>query len=67
MTEREIVSATRVVLERMKVLIEPSAAVGVAAVLSERFRALPDLKNVGVILCGGNLDLDNLPWKMLPT
>ena len=42
-----------------------SAAVGVAAVLSEKFQALPaqDLKNVGVILCGGNVDLDNLPWK----
>ncbi|KAL9980712.1 hypothetical protein ACROYT_G009339 [Oculina patagonica] len=62
-TEEEIISAMRVVWERMKLLIEPSAAVGVAAVLSERFKALPDLKNVGVILCGGNVDLDNLPWK----
>ena len=49
----------------MKLMIESSAAVGVAAVLSEKFQALPaqDLKNVGIILCGGNVDLDNLPWK----
>ncbi|XP_058973239.2 serine racemase-like isoform X2 [Pocillopora verrucosa] len=62
-TEEEIVTAMRVLWERMKLLIEPSAAVGVAAILSERFRALPNLRNVAVVLCGGNVDLDNLPWK----
>jgi len=64
-TEEEIISAMRLVWERMKLLIEPSAAVGVAAVLTERFQEIPaqDLKNVAVILCGGNVDLDNLPWK----
>ena len=64
-TEEEIISAMRLVWERMKLMIESSAAVGVAAVLSEKFKALPaqDLKNVGVIFCGGNVDLDNLPWK----
>ena len=64
-TEEEIISAMRLVWERMKLLIEPSAAVGVAAVLCEKFKSLPahEIKNVGVILCGGNVDLDNLPWK----
>ena len=64
-TEEEIISAMRLVWERMKLMIESSAAVGVAAVLSEKFQALPaqDMKKVGVILCGGNVDLDNLPWK----
>jgi len=63
--EEEIISAMRLVWERMKLMIESSAAVGVAAVLSEKFKALPahEIKNVGVILCGGNVDLDNLPWK----
>ena len=63
--EEEIISAWRLVWERMKLMIESSAAVGVAAVLSEKFQALPaqDLKNVGIILCGGNVDLDSLPWK----
>ena len=64
-TEEDIISAWRLVWERMKLMIESSAALGVAAVLSEKFQALPaqDLKNVGIILCGGNVDLDNLPWK----
>ena len=64
-TEEEIISSMRLVWERMKLLIEPSAAVGVAAVLSEKFKALPlqGLTNVAVVLCGGNADLDNLPWK----
>ena len=64
-TEEEIISAMRLVWERMKLLIEPSAAVGVAAVLTDEFQEIPpqDLKNVAVILCGGNVDLDNLPWK----
>ena len=64
-TEEEIISAWRLVWERMKLMIESSAAVGVAAVLTEKFQALTseDLKNVGIILCGGNVDLENLPWK----
>ena len=64
-TEEEIISAWRLVWERMKLMIESSAAVGVAAVLSEKFQVSvsEDLKNVGIILCGGNVDLENLPWK----
>ncbi len=52
------------VWERMKVVIEPSAACSVAAVLKEDFRRLvgTDVKKVGVILCGGNADLDKIPW-----
>ena len=61
-SEEEIVSAMRLVWERMKIVIEPSAAVAVAAVLCEEFRALEGLDHVGVILSGGNVDLDNLPW-----
>jgi len=61
-SEDEIVSAMRLVLERMKLVIEPSAAVGLAAVLSDEFRALDRLGRVGVVLSGGNVDLDCLPW-----
>lgn len=61
-TEEEIIVAMRLVWERAKLVIEPSAAVAVAAVLSEEFRALEGLKRVGVILSGGNVDLDRLPW-----
>ncbi|MEM7230120.1 MAG: pyridoxal-phosphate dependent enzyme [Planctomycetota bacterium] len=61
--DEAIVAEMRFVWERMKVVIEPSAAVGVAAALSETFMALDGFDRVGVILCGGNLDLDRLPWQ----
>jgi threonine dehydratase/serine racemase len=61
-TEEEIVRAMRLAWERAKLLIEPSAAVAVAAVLTESFRATPGLERVGVVLSGGNVNLDRLPW-----
>lgn len=63
-TEDEIISATRLVLERMKIVIEPSSGVVLAAVLTDKFKQMTaEMKNVAVLLCGGNLDLDNLPWN----
>jgi len=61
-TEEEIVAAMRLVYMRMKIVIEPSAAVGVAVALSERFRSLKGIERVGVVICGGNTDLDAFPW-----
>jgi threonine dehydratase len=61
--DEEIMSAMRLVWERAKCVVEPSAAVAVAAVLGEEFRQLPGLARVGVILSGGNVDLERLPWK----
>lgn len=61
-TEEQIVAAMRLVWERMKLVIEPSAAVGVAVVLSDEFKALAGIITVGVVICGGNVDLDHLPW-----
>ena len=55
-----IVSAMRQVWERMKILIEPSAAVPVAALLERKLDISG--KRAGVILSGGNVDLDALPW-----
>jgi serine racemase len=48
----------------MNITVEPSAACTVAAVLSPKFKEMagPDVKRVGVVLCGGNVNLDNLPW-----
>ncbi len=55
--------AMRLVMEAMKLVIEPSAAVGVAAVLDPAFGGMmPDARRVGIVLCGGNVDLDRLPW-----
>jgi len=58
--EHEIIEAMRFVWERMKTVIEPSAAVPVAAVLSGRIDISG--RRAGVIISGGNADLDNLPW-----
>ncbi|CAM9315971.1 unnamed protein product, partial [Phaeothamnion confervicola] len=59
-SEDEIRRWMRVVYERMKLVIEPSSAVGVAVVMSPEFRAMPELERVGVILCGGNVDAAQL-------
>jgi threonine dehydratase len=59
-SEAAIVSAMRLTWEIMKIVIEPSAAVPVAVLLD---RALPVTgQRVGVILSGGNVDLDRLPF-----
>jgi threonine dehydratase len=57
-SEEEIVEAMRFLLLRMKILAEPSGAVGVAAVLSGKLP--PGLRNIGVVISGGNVDLDFL-------
>jgi threonine dehydratase/serine racemase len=61
-SEAVIIAAMRLAWERAKLLIEPSSAVALAAALSERFRALSGLSRVGIMLTGGNVDLDHLPW-----
>jgi threonine dehydratase len=58
--EESIVAAMRHVWERMKVLIEPSAAVPLAAILEGGIET--GGKRIGIILSGGNVDLDSLPW-----
>ncbi|XP_053562189.1 serine racemase isoform X2 [Bombina bombina] len=68
-SEEEIKVSTRLVWERMKLLIEPTAGLGLAAVLSNRFQEIAgDIQNICVVLCGGNVDLVNADWlKDLPT
>lgn len=63
-TEEEIIAAMRLAWERAKLLIEPSAAVPLAAMLSAEGKTLTGIEHVGVILSGGNVNLDELPWKM---
>lgn len=59
----EMVEATKLVFKRMKLVIELSAGAAVAAVLSDKMKTeYPGLKNIGIILCGGNIDIDLLPW-----
>lgn len=64
-TDMEMIESMKFVFQRMKLAIEVSAAAGIAAVQGLQFKALAqryDFKNVGIILCGGNTDLDKLPW-----
>ncbi len=58
--EEEIVAAMRQLWERTKLLVEPSSAVPLAALLAAPTRF--SNQKVGIILSGGNVDLDNLPW-----
>jgi threonine dehydratase len=60
-SEQAIVSAMRTIWETMKIVIEPSAAVPYAAI-AERIIDVEG-KRVGIILTGGNVDLDALPWN----
>ena len=59
-SELSIIQAMRLVWERMKIIIEPSSAVPIAALLENKF----DYKGqkIGIILSGGNVDLEKLPW-----
>ncbi|MFO7730620.1 MAG: pyridoxal-phosphate dependent enzyme [Spirochaetia bacterium] len=58
--EEEILQAMRLIWERMKIVVEPSAAVPLAALLNGSLDVSG--ARVGIILSGGNVDLDALPW-----
>ena len=60
-SEAAIVAAMRMIWEAVKIIVEPSAAVPYAAILEQRV-SVAGLR-VGVILTGGNVDLDSLPWQ----
>jgi len=62
-SEEAMVLAMRTIWETMKIVIEPSAAVPYAAILESKI----DIggKRVGIILTGGNVDLDALPWMRM--
>ncbi|MFY0688368.1 MAG: pyridoxal-phosphate dependent enzyme [Cyclobacteriaceae bacterium] len=59
-SEKQIVDAMRIIWERMKIIVEPSSAVPLAAVLKDKKRFKG--QKVGIILTGGNVDLSNLPF-----
>ena len=60
-TEEEIIEAMKLTWTHMKIIIEPSCAVPLAVILKNKdvFAG----KKVGVIITGGNVDLDKLPWN----
>ncbi len=58
--DEAIIAAMRLVWERMKIIIEPSSAVCLAAVLQHPHETSD--QDIGIIISGGNVDLDHLPW-----
>jgi threonine dehydratase len=59
-TDDEVIAAMRLIWERMKIVVEPSGCVTLAAVLA-RPEEVAGLR-IGLVLSGGNVDLDHLPW-----
>jgi threonine dehydratase len=59
-SEDAIAASMRSIWERMKIIVEPSAAVPLGALMRNRSRFVG--KRVGIILSGGNTDLARLPW-----
>ncbi len=61
-SDPEIIAAMKLIWKRMKLVVEPSSAVPLATVLKnpETFAAM----RIGIILTGGNVDLDRLPWMV---
>lgn len=60
-SEDEIIDAMKLIWKRMKIVMEPSSAVPLAAILKNK--EIFAGKRVGVIITGGNVDLDRLPWQ----
>lgn len=59
-SEAQIVAAMRLLWQHLKIIVEPSSAVTLAALLAARERFAG--RRVGLVLSGGNVDLDALPW-----
>ena len=66
-TDAEIVCSMRLIWERANLLVEPSAAVSVAALLSSERRSTLGTGKAIAVLSGGNVDLDDLPWARAST
>jgi serine racemase len=62
-SDEEMINATKFAFERLKIVVELASGASIAAALSEKMKInYPDLKNIGVVVCGGNIDINRLPW-----
>lgn len=62
-SDESIIRNMKHVWERLKIIIEPSCAVPVAAIMDQKINITG--KKTGIILTGGNVDLDTLPWSII--
>lgn len=59
----DMIRGMKFVFQHMKLVIEAAAGAAVAAAMSDKLRKMdPMMKNIGIILCGGNIDINKLPW-----
>tara|TARA_B100000073_G_scaffold293720_1_gene257464 strand:- start:1430 stop:2371 length:942 start_codon:yes stop_codon:yes gene_type:complete len=61
LSEKEIIDAMKIIWERLKIIIEPSCSITLAAILKRKDLFIN--KRVGLILSGGNVDLSKMPWQ----
>lgn len=59
-SDQETIEAMRLIWERLKILVEPSCATVLAAIIKNKMQFSG--KKIGLIITGGNVDLDALPW-----
>ena len=60
-SESDIIHAMRMVWERMKIIVEPSCSIALAALIKRK--KLMQGKKIGLIMSGGNVDLNQLPFN----
>ncbi len=60
-SDQDIILAMRMIWERMKIIVEPSASVPLAIIINDKLKTSG--KKIGVILSGGNVDVERLPWN----
>lgn len=65
-TDDQMIEGMKLSFERMKQVVEAASGAGVYAAVNLMNQVQPTAHKVGVVLCGGNVDLDNLPW-LTPT
>jgi threonine dehydratase len=61
-SDEEVLIAMTLIHEIFGMVVEPSGAISLAAVLKDEFRAKDGISSIGIILCGGNVDPENLPF-----
>jgi len=63
-SDKIMIDATRFAFERLKLVVELAAGLSLGALISQFDRLDPTIRNIAVILCGGNIDLTvRLPWQ----
>ena len=59
-SEKEIIESLNIILNNLKLVVEPSSSVVLAALIKNKSKFKN--KNIGLIMCGGNIDFDNLKF-----